>query len=176
MFEASEALQKMEGMKKIKSTLFHQYSWNSEVETTWISLIGCHHKTSTLQCLCFRCWNSSKWECIAKHAKERALLMQLINQSCQIDLLLILWTSNVAGGAEGKKFPEDGDCGRFHLQYAPNYKPQFLYFQPIFVGQFNLFKGLIKFCPYVQLVFKSGLYWHRYGAFLSKFASKFFCK
>ena len=46
MFEASEALQKMEGMKKIKSTSFHQYSWNSEVETTWISLIGWHHKTS----------------------------------------------------------------------------------------------------------------------------------
>ena len=25
---------------------FHQYSWNSEVEATWISLIGWHHKTS----------------------------------------------------------------------------------------------------------------------------------
>ena len=35
----------MEGTKKIKSTLFHQYSWNSEVETMWISLIGWHHKT-----------------------------------------------------------------------------------------------------------------------------------
>ena len=40
MFEASEALQKMEGMKKIKSKSFHQYSCNAEVETTWISLIG----------------------------------------------------------------------------------------------------------------------------------------
>ena len=30
----------MEGMKKIKSMSFYQYSWNSEVETTWISLIG----------------------------------------------------------------------------------------------------------------------------------------
>ena len=48
MFEASEALQKMEGMKKIKSTSFHQYSWNSEVETIWISLIGWHHKTSNI--------------------------------------------------------------------------------------------------------------------------------
>ena len=47
MFEASGALQKMEGMKKIKSTSFHQYSWNSEVETTWISLNGWHHKTSS---------------------------------------------------------------------------------------------------------------------------------
>ena len=47
MFEASEALQKMEGMKKIKSMSFHQYSWNSEVEATWISLIGWHHKTSS---------------------------------------------------------------------------------------------------------------------------------
>ena len=36
----------MEGTKKIKSMSFHQYSWNSEVETTWISLIGWHHKTS----------------------------------------------------------------------------------------------------------------------------------
>ena len=38
----------MEGTKKIKSTSFHQYLWNSEVETTWISLIGWHHKTSTI--------------------------------------------------------------------------------------------------------------------------------
>ena len=51
MFEASEALQKMEGMKKMKSMSFHQYSWNSEVETTWISLIGWHHKTSTTELL-----------------------------------------------------------------------------------------------------------------------------
>ena len=51
MFEASEALQKIEGMKKIKSILFHQYSWNSEVETIWISLIGWHHKTSINECM-----------------------------------------------------------------------------------------------------------------------------
>ena len=38
----------MEGTKKIKSTSFHQYSWNSEVETTWISLIGWYHKTSSV--------------------------------------------------------------------------------------------------------------------------------
>ena len=38
----------MEGTKKIKSKSFHQYSWNSEVETIWISLIGWHHKTSTI--------------------------------------------------------------------------------------------------------------------------------
>ena len=40
----------MEGTKKIKSMSFHQYSWNSEVETTWISLIGWHHKTSNIHC------------------------------------------------------------------------------------------------------------------------------
>ena len=34
--------------KKIKTMLFHQYSWNSEVETTWISLIGWPYKTSNL--------------------------------------------------------------------------------------------------------------------------------
>ena len=39
----------MEGTKKLKSTSFHQYSWSSEVETTWISLIGWHHKTSNLE-------------------------------------------------------------------------------------------------------------------------------
>ena len=45
-FEAPEAPQKPSGTKKSKSRSFHQYSWNSEVETTWISLIGWHHKTS----------------------------------------------------------------------------------------------------------------------------------
>ena len=30
---------------------FHQYSWNSEVETTWISFIGWHHKISTIYLL-----------------------------------------------------------------------------------------------------------------------------
>ena len=44
MFEASEALHKVDG---IKTTSFHQYSWNSEVETTWIRLIGWPHKTSS---------------------------------------------------------------------------------------------------------------------------------
>ena len=37
----------MEGTKKIKPKWIHQYSWNFEVETTWISLIGWLHKTST---------------------------------------------------------------------------------------------------------------------------------
>ena len=32
--------------EKIKSRSFHQYSWNSEVDTTWISLIDWPHKTS----------------------------------------------------------------------------------------------------------------------------------
>ena len=40
MFEASEALHKVEGTKKIKTMSFHQYSQNSEVEKTLISLIG----------------------------------------------------------------------------------------------------------------------------------------
>ena len=41
----------MEGKKKINSSSFRQYSWNSEVETTWIRLIGWHHKTSSLDVL-----------------------------------------------------------------------------------------------------------------------------
>ena len=36
----------MEGTKKVKSRSIHQYSWNSEVETTWNGLIGWRHRTS----------------------------------------------------------------------------------------------------------------------------------
>ena len=42
----------MEGTKKIKSMSFHQYSWNSEVKTTWISLIGWPQKTSNMYIIC----------------------------------------------------------------------------------------------------------------------------
>ena len=47
MFEASEALHNVEGMKKIKTMLFHWYSWNSEVKVFWISLIGWPQKKSS---------------------------------------------------------------------------------------------------------------------------------
>ena len=43
---ASEAPQKPSGTKKMFSRSFHQYSWNSEVETTWKSLICWQHRTS----------------------------------------------------------------------------------------------------------------------------------
>ena len=36
------------GTKNLKSRSFHQYSWNSEVETTWISLIRWPHGTRRL--------------------------------------------------------------------------------------------------------------------------------
>ena len=49
MFEASEALQKTEATKKLKTKSFHQYSWNSEVETTWISLIGRPHLLGSIR-------------------------------------------------------------------------------------------------------------------------------
>ena len=49
--KAFEALHKVD--KKIKTTSFDQYSWNSKVEKTWISLIGWPHKTSNLQFLHF---------------------------------------------------------------------------------------------------------------------------
>ena len=39
---------KWRGQKKLKSMSFHQYLWNSEVETNWISLIGWLHKTSNI--------------------------------------------------------------------------------------------------------------------------------
>ena len=44
---------KWRGQKKIKPKSFLQYSWNSEVETTWISLIGWPHKTSRTYCACY---------------------------------------------------------------------------------------------------------------------------
>jgi hypothetical protein len=44
----SEALHQVEGTKKLKTMSFHQYSWNSEVETTWISLNGWPYKMSTV--------------------------------------------------------------------------------------------------------------------------------
>ena len=47
MFKASEALHKTKGTNKIQTISFHQYSWNSEVETSWISLIGWPHRTSS---------------------------------------------------------------------------------------------------------------------------------
>ena len=40
--------QENRGDKKIETTSFHQYLWNSEVETTWISLICWLHKTFTI--------------------------------------------------------------------------------------------------------------------------------
>ena len=51
----------MEGTKKIKSTSFHQYSWNYEVETTWINLIGWHHKTSSKYCHTAHCLQWKIW-------------------------------------------------------------------------------------------------------------------
>ena len=45
----SEALHKTKGTKKLKPRSFHQYSWNSEVETSWISWIHWPHKTSSQQ-------------------------------------------------------------------------------------------------------------------------------
>ena len=46
ILEASEALQKWEGMIWKKTGLFRQLSSNSEVEATWASLINWPHKMS----------------------------------------------------------------------------------------------------------------------------------
>ena len=48
IFEASEALQKWEGMISKKRRSLCWFSRNSEVEATWISLIGWPHKMSTI--------------------------------------------------------------------------------------------------------------------------------
>ena len=49
----SEALQWTVGTQKFKSRLFHQFSWNFEAETTWISLICWLHKVSTKERLLY---------------------------------------------------------------------------------------------------------------------------
>ena len=48
IFEASEALKQWEGTISKKRRLFHWFSRNSELEATWISLIGWPHKTSSI--------------------------------------------------------------------------------------------------------------------------------
>ena len=63
--------------EKIKTMSFHQYSWNSEVETTWISLICWHHKTSNIYPFIYFqlwikfynvCWCSATSMCIVTWA------------------------------------------------------------------------------------------------------------
>ena len=54
IFEASEALQKSEGLILEKTRSFCWFSSNSEVEATWASLIGWPHKTSNTE-PCKRC-------------------------------------------------------------------------------------------------------------------------
>ena len=51
MFETSQALQKPAGTKKLKSKPFNQYSWSSEVESTWTSLIHWPYRTSSMYVL-----------------------------------------------------------------------------------------------------------------------------
>ena len=52
-----------------------------------------------------------------------------------------------------------------YLPYARHYKPRLVYFLPHFWKPFLCFQGVFfrKFCPYVWLVFKTGLYiFHRF--------------
>ena len=44
----------------MKSMSSHQYPWNSEVETTWISLIGWHHKTSSMYGSFLQTWSMAQ--------------------------------------------------------------------------------------------------------------------
>ena len=55
IFEASEALQKWEGMILKKTRSFRWFFGNSEVEATWASLIGWPHKTSIIYVLPLTC-------------------------------------------------------------------------------------------------------------------------
>ena len=52
-----------------------------------------------------------------------------------------------------------GLLNAYKLPYARHYNPWFVYFLPTFGVHFFVFKEFFfrKFCPYVWLVFKSGL-------------------
>ena len=84
----------MEGTKKIKSRLFRQYSWNSEVETTWISLIGWPHKTSsTYLCLNFlysfqvmKVVEDVFPLCLQIGLPEAQSVQQALHQDCQLSV------------------------------------------------------------------------------------------
>ena len=54
---------KSRGQKKMKPKSFHQYSWNSEVETTWINLICWPYRTSStvLHKVCVRKVRGKNW-------------------------------------------------------------------------------------------------------------------
>ena len=68
IFEASEALQKWEGIILKKTRSFCWFSSNSEVEATWISFIGWPHKMSTK----YLFWNKS-----VMHIAHRAWINDL---------------------------------------------------------------------------------------------------
>ena len=59
IFEASEALQKWEGLVLKKTKTFHWFSCNSEVEATWTSLNGGPYRTSNNNAhnICSRSFN-----------------------------------------------------------------------------------------------------------------------
>ena len=62
IFEVSEDLKQWEGKILKKRGSFHWFSGNSELETTWISLIGWPHKTSNIAHLLPTCifWHRAK--------------------------------------------------------------------------------------------------------------------
>ena len=116
------------GRKKIKWTSFHQYSWISEIETTWISLITPYHiyylisfyQFDTIYLLTF--------------------VSDLIGRSCS-NLFMRIWCnyiaffkSNTMGCRIGKcimwEFLEGTYYSTINLPYARHYNLQFVYFKP----------------------------------------------
>ena len=73
--------------KKIKPKSFHQYSWNSEFETT---CIGWPHKKSKLLCLVFYLPLSD-----ANHSCTAAASRSLISESKSRETMWLTWGSNI---------------------------------------------------------------------------------
>ena len=106
MFDASEALQKPVDTKKLKS--IHQYSWNSEVETTWISLLFWPHRTSNTYAvsnfhkfkppITFESLHTGNLIAIASHRMLKKVLSYLHCDRFYLNLFHILikiWCSNL---------------------------------------------------------------------------------
>ena len=132
-------------MKKIKSTSFHQYSWSSEVETTWISLFGWHHKTSNTYSL------RTEMLCSVGFQPEMALVMHLVYYNLARFLIFswvnslwqtpsctcFLYSSLNIRRLMGSTNQADPSCIYFRISWILMERPWFYFFCPL-----HLLRGL----------------------------------
>ena len=87
--------------KLFTAAVFHQYSWNSEVETTWISLIGLRLRTLLLVinliCKILKfVYDPKKWQNIT-HVFYFWFIFTFFIQ-------IIIWEATIVGHAKSKSF------------------------------------------------------------------------